>query len=252
MNVWNNAVITDQGIALLTKLIAGNTLDITRVIAGTGYVTPGLLQSQTEVIDAWTELDIHPVSYPEFGKCKLSVTITNDDVESGKLVRMIYVMARDPDEGEIIFALAQSVNSEQGTQVPSAAEMPGYSSEWTFYFQYGRADGVNVMVDSTAYVSREEMEAYIASEFKPITYAEIDLAFGDEVGGDVPDIPDDGGEASGVYTLDHSILENRDAADQHPIESITGLEEALTEIEGSELQNDHIEEAWNAAEATTE
>ena len=251
MNVWNNAVITDQGIALQTKLIAGTNLNITKAIAGTGYVTPGLLQDQTEVIDAWMELSFQAVTYPEYGRAKLPLTLSNDEVETGATVRMIYIMAQDPDEGEIIYAVAQSVSSDIGTIVPSAAESPGYSAEWTFYFQYGRADGVNVMVDSTAYVSRTEMESYIANKIKPITFAEIDIAFGDEVG-DIPDIPEDGGEASGVYTLDHSILENRDDPDQHPIEAITGLEEVLTEIEGSELKTDHIEEAWNAAEETTE
>ena len=115
MNVWNNAVITDQGIALLTKLIAGNTLDITRVIAGTGYVTPGLLQSQTEVIDPWMELDIQPVYYPEFGKCKLTTTITNDDVETGKLEATL-TYAGEPI-ATVPLVAAESVAKSEALQV---------------------------------------------------------------------------------------------------------------------------------------
>lgn len=41
-----------------------------------------------------------------------------------------------------------------------------------------------------------------------------------------------GGEGGGG-TTDHSKLENRDAADQHPISAITGLEEALTPLTGT-------------------
>ena len=249
MNVWNNAVITDQGIALQTKLIAGNTLDITRAIAGLGYVTPGLLKEQTEVIDAWKELAFQAVSYPEYGRCKLPMTMTNDDVETGQTVRMIYIMAQDPDEGEIIFAVAQSVDSKYGTIVPSASEMPGYSAEWTFYFQYGRADGVNVMVDPTGFVSRTEMEEYVQTSIKNFSAIEaIPVEYIDEVFGfEGADFSGGGGEA-GAYTLDHSILYNRDDPDQHPIESITGLEEALEEVEGEELDTINIEEAWETTE----
>ena len=36
MNVWNNAVITDKGLALQSKMMAGTSLQITRAIAGSG------------------------------------------------------------------------------------------------------------------------------------------------------------------------------------------------------------------------
>jgi hypothetical protein len=180
MNVWNNAVITDKGLALQSKMMAGTSLQITRAIAGSGYVTPGLLQSQTEVIDPKAELEFRAVSYPEYGKCKLPLFLSNDNIEEGFKVRMIYLMAMDPDEGEIVFFVAQSVNPDEGTVVPSAEEMPGYSSEWTFYFQFGRADGVTVMVDPTGYVSREEMEAYVdqaLGTIDRISEENIDQAF---------------------------------------------------------------------------
>lgn len=181
MNVWNNAVITDDGLALQSKLIQGTSLEITRAIAGTGYVTPGLLQEQTEVIDAKQELVFHPVSYPEYGKCKLTLTMTNDEVETGYTIRQIYIMANDPDKGEIVYFIAQSVDADHGTIVPAATEMPGYSAEWTFYFQYGRADGVTVTVDPTGAVTREELEAYVNQALETylvaITDAEIDTVF---------------------------------------------------------------------------
>ena len=40
-------------------------------------------------------------------------------------------------------------------------------------------------------------------------------------------------QTGGGGTTDHSKLENRDAADQHPISAITGLEEALTPLVGT-------------------
>lgn len=182
MNVWDSAIITDKGLALQSKLIAGNSLEITRAIASTGYIQPGLLHSQTEVIDAKMELQFRAVSYPEYGRCKLPLFLTNDDVTESFKCRSIYIMANDPDEGEIVFFIAQAVTAEEGTTVPTASEMPGYSAEWTFYFQYGRADNVTVLVDPTGYVSRTEMEEYVASAMSgfsvsTITTEEIDAAF---------------------------------------------------------------------------
>lgn len=58
---------------------------------------------------------------------------------------------------------------------------------------------------------------------------------GNPVAQDMPSAGGDGG------TADHRKLSNRDAADQHPIDAITGLEEALQQIPipmtAEELQN---------------
>lgn len=177
MNVWDSAIITDKGLALQSKLLEGHSLEITRAIASSGYIQPGLLHSQTEVIDAKMELQFRAISYPEYGRCKMPLFLTNDNLEEGFKVRSIYIMANDPDEGEIVFFIAQAVTADEGTTVPSENEMPGYSAEWTFYFQYGRADNVVITVDHTGYVTRSEMEQYVETTFTPITNTEIDEAF---------------------------------------------------------------------------
>lgn len=176
MNIWENAVITSKGIALLTKLLEGTSLTITKVVTGAGYVTPGLLQQQTAISDPKQTLAIRPVIYPEEGKCALPVSLTNEALTSGYTAMQIGCYAMDPDEGEILYFIAQA-ETGTGTIIPSVSEMPGYSAEWTFYFQYGQADSVEVVVDPSGTVTREEMGAFIDSEFATITKAEIDSAF---------------------------------------------------------------------------
>lgn len=176
MNIWANAVITDKGLALQAKLIEGNTLEITRAVAGAGYVTPGLLQKQTEVTSPAQTLKFKAITYPENGKCAVPVVLSNDEVDAGYTAMQIGIYATDPDEGEILYFIAQA-ESGTGTIIPSNSEMGSYQAEWTFYFQYGQADGVNVTVDLANTVSRAEMESYIRTEFIPITNSEIDTAF---------------------------------------------------------------------------
>lgn len=48
MNIWENTVITEKGLALQTKLLDGATLRITKVEAGAGKTTDDI-RKQTEV-----------------------------------------------------------------------------------------------------------------------------------------------------------------------------------------------------------
>ena len=176
MNVWSNAVITEKGLALLAKLTQGNTLDIVDAVTGTGFVTPGLLMKQTAVMDPRQTLKSRPVSYPEAGRCDLPLMLTNEGLETGYEATQVGVFANDPDEGKILFFIAQSIESTKGTTVPSEAEMPGYSAEWTFRLQYGQADSVNVTVDPSNTVSPDQLRLYIAENFIPLTRNEIYMA----------------------------------------------------------------------------
>lgn len=177
MNHWANTVLTEKGEALLAKLTQGNTLHLTRAITGSGFVTPGLLIKQTAVSDPKQDLDFRPVSYPETKQCAIPVALTNDGLSAGYEATQVGIFATDPDEGEILLFIAQSTDETSGTTIPSAAEMPGYSAEWTFYLKYGQADGVDVTVDPTNTVSRSEMETYIDTVFKAISIEEIDNMF---------------------------------------------------------------------------
>lgn len=174
MNKWANTVVTEKGLALLAKLTQGNTLNITEAVTGAGFVAPGMLVKQTDVTDPKQSLTFRPVSYPEVGKCAITMSLTNEGLGTAYDATQVGVFATDPDEGKILFFIAQSVTAGDGTTVPSETEMPGYSAEWTFYLQYGQADGVNVEVNPSHSVSREEMEQFIDTEFVPITNEQID------------------------------------------------------------------------------
>lgn len=183
MNVWSNAVITEKGLALLAKLTQGNTLDIVEAVTGAGFVTPGLLTKQTGVTNPKQNLKSRPISYPETGRCDLPLMLTNDGLETGYEATQVGVFANDPDEGKILFFIAQSIDSVTGTTIPSEKEMPGYSAEWTFRIQYGQADSVNVSVDPANTISPAELRAYIADNFIPLTRNEIYMAA--DMSGDV-------------------------------------------------------------------
>lgn len=166
MNTWSNTVLTDKGLALMAKLTQGNTLNITKAMTGAGFVTPGFLAKQTEITDPKQSLSFRPASYPETGTCAIAVVLRNEGLATGYEATQVGLFAEDPDEGEILFFITQAAEEGNGTTIPSETEMPGYSAEWTFYFKYGQASGVNIVVDPSNSVTQAIMEAYVHTTFK--------------------------------------------------------------------------------------
>lgn len=155
MSAWTNGTYTLKGLALLAKMTQGSSLKITRAAVGTGYLAESQLITQNAVAGERQALTFQPATYPETGKCKLPLFLTNENVPTRYTARQIGLYANDPDEGEILYFIAQS---ENGTMVPAASEMSGYSATWTFYFQYGEADNVEVTVDPSNAITADMLD----------------------------------------------------------------------------------------------
>ena len=160
MNVWENGVITNKGLALQSKLFEGTSLTITRAAVGSGYVSPDLLAEATALTDERNALTLQPATYPEKCKCKLVCTLENDEITTGYIAMQVGVYALDPDEGEILYFIVQAAYGT-GTIIPSHDEMPGYTSEWSCNFKFGQADAVIVEVDPSNAVTIEVVEGLL-------------------------------------------------------------------------------------------
>lgn len=160
-NAWKAGIITTKGLGLLSKLVHGNTLAITRAETGAGFVAEELLASQLAVTDPVQALTFSAVSYPEEGKCMIPCKLTNEEVETSYIARQIGLYAMDPDEGEILFYITQVEDEDGGTGIPAAKLIPSYSATWNLVIYYGMADGVDVTVDPAGAVTMEEVEQLI-------------------------------------------------------------------------------------------
>lgn len=147
MNPWGDKAITQKGLALQAKLIEGVPLKITRIVAGSGRVPTVSLPLQTAVSEPKMELPAQAVSYPEEGKALVPVVLSNDGVTEAFICWQIGYYAEDPDEGEILYLLAQAAEESGGELIPAAEEMPGFVAEWDFVFQYGNASGVEITLE---------------------------------------------------------------------------------------------------------
>lgn len=170
MSTWK-AKITEKGDALLAKMTQGSVMEITHAEVGAGQVDINLLKQQTSVSSMKQTATVEYAGYPADGVCALPVTITNEGVSAGFSAWQIGVFANDPDEGTILFFLAQA--EDVATSIPSAALMPSYNTQIIFYVEYGDADSVNVTVNPANAVSHAGMENYVNAK---VGNAKEDLA----------------------------------------------------------------------------
>ena len=123
--VFNQAVLTTKGIALLAKAQAGRcSINLTTAVSGIGTYTAGEdLASRTALKNKMQEFSINTVVVQNRTNVYVKFIITNypdaqHALATGYYVREIGLYATDPDEGEILYAIATAV-TDQWDYMPS-------------------------------------------------------------------------------------------------------------------------------------
>lgn len=156
MNIWENTVLTDQGKRLQAKLLKGQTLKIKRVTTGAKKVPVVDLRQQTSVTEGGYDIVLQPAR-TEGNKTIIPVLLENKDLKESHELWQVGFYAEDPDEGEILFCLAQA---SQAKNIPSAAESPGFSITWDFYFNTSDTAPFEVLLNSSGLVNIEQYEIH--------------------------------------------------------------------------------------------
>lgn len=154
MNIWKDTVLTDKGAALQAKLMQGQTLKITGAKTGAGSVPAVNLRQQTDVTEERGDITLQPAR-TEGDQTIIPVLLENKDLKEGYELWQIGFYAEDPDEGEILYCIAQAT---KGKDIPAVSESPGFSVTWDFYFQTSNTAPFEVMVNSKGLVRIEEYQ----------------------------------------------------------------------------------------------
>lgn len=156
MNIWESTVLTDKGTALQSKMVNGQTLHITKVMTGGAKVPLVDLRQQTSVTDGGKEITLQPVRMEE-NQMIVPVLLENTGLEEGYALWQVGIYAQDPDEGEILYCLAQA---SEAKHIPSAAEGPGFSITWDFCFKISNMVPFEVDLNSKGLVSIEQYQVH--------------------------------------------------------------------------------------------
>lgn len=156
MSTWNS-VKTDKGLALESKMVQGATLTLTKCVSGSGTVPVVNLNKQTAVSEIKQTLSTQSVSVDN-NKFSIRTLLINSSLSTGYNLNQIGFYAIDPDEGEILYAIAQITTPKA---IPSKSDSPGYAVQFTFTFENSVSANINMTIDSSGLATIQDVEDMI-------------------------------------------------------------------------------------------
>lgn len=154
---FKKSALTDKGIALLAKVQAGKTtLALTKAMAGNGdYDEADNLRLMTALKNPKQTFALNNIFVVDNSNVCVTIKMSNKqesgNLEVGYLVKEIGIYANDPDEGEILYALAIQ-------EADKADYMPAYNSlmpaEMTvnYYLETANADETTIVAPNKMYL----------------------------------------------------------------------------------------------------
>ena len=165
----SGTVLTNKGLALITKLVAASTeLQISRVAVGTGRVPSGV-DPQTMVdlneykMDA--QIESYGVSPDQSDVAYIAAQVSSIGVSAGFAVTEAGVFATDPDVGEILYAYLNLTEDPQ--YIYAETDAISKFAEITFNVLIGSVTKVTAYVSPGALTKKVDFNAFKESVETP-------------------------------------------------------------------------------------
>lgn len=162
MSNWGKPVLTKQGLKLQAKVDAGSRMQLTKCMLGSGTLSSGQsLENLTGLIAPVQSLPIASISYSENnGACVITAVTDNSNVSTGYYLREFGIFARDPNDGEILYAVAQDANPDY---IPPSGTSAVVSQEIGVALSFSNAANVTAYVNTSAIATITYVDSYVAS-----------------------------------------------------------------------------------------
>ena len=155
---FKKAVITEKGLALVTKVQMGSTtLKFTKIATGAGSYGDEDVGNRTELKDKKQEFSLSSISVVDNDTVKLRAVISNAGLETGYYIREIRLFAQDPDDGEILYSLAVAYDG-QWDYLPAESEVSPATINLDTFSSVANASTVTIQGGTGAYASAEDLE----------------------------------------------------------------------------------------------
>lgn len=162
MSNWGKPVLTKQGLKLQAKVDAGSRMQLTKCMLGSGTLSSGQsLENLTGLIAPVQTLSIASISYSENnGACVITAVTDNSNVSTGYYLREFGIFARDPNNGEILYAVAQDANPDY---IPPSGTSAVVSQEIGVALSFSNAANVTAQVNTSAIATVTYVNNYVTS-----------------------------------------------------------------------------------------
>lgn len=159
MATWTTTV-TKKGTELQAKQVSGSKILFTRIVTSTDSVYVTKLKEQTAINNIKQTLSMASVTVTG-NQYVLKVLLSNNNLSESYNLSQIGFYANDPDEGEILFAIAQI---DKVRIIPDSENSPGFGIEFAFTFQNANNATIEITPDMASYMVREDIEDLVDSK----------------------------------------------------------------------------------------
>lgn len=170
---WNEAVVTNSGLELLTRCVMGRSVEITSAVGGESVSPTVLLLAVKEIAGANHLLQVAKIDRLENG-VRVNVRAQNSGLSEGYRLRQIGIFAKiaGSDDEPVLLALIQD---KDGEEIPTEEENPEYLLEYDFVIPLGNAENISVSVTPNTFAALDDLEPmnrHIEDNIRHITAAE--------------------------------------------------------------------------------
>lgn len=162
MSNWGKPVLTKQGLKLQAKVDAGNAMQLTKCRLGSGTIGSGQqLEDLTELVAPVQTLPIASVTYSDDSHaCIISAVTDNSTVTTGYYLREFGIYAKDPDDGEILYAVA---SDSEPDFIPAKGTSTVISQEIGVVLTFANAANVTAAVNTSATATISYVNTYVTN-----------------------------------------------------------------------------------------
>lgn len=155
---YNSITLTNKGRVLQNKAQIGTKLEFTRIAVGEGYLSDGVdLKGLNALIDEKLSLEIADMKLLGDGTTAIQAILRNTDLTKGFYKREIGLFANDPDEGEILYSVANA--GDLADFIPAGTGSEIVESIIELITVIGNAENVTAVIDdSLVYATRENFK----------------------------------------------------------------------------------------------
>lgn len=174
---WNNSLYTNVGTNMMSEVLSGATMTITKAVGGSGTTAAESLAALTDVKEQKQTIKILGIedatdsSGNDAGK-RIKIQITNESVETGYILHQVGIYAKLADGEETLLIIMQD---DRGVEIPSHTENSDFSIELYGIMAISNLANISVTVDPNAVASVKMVNQQIAQVNTKIDKTKEDL-----------------------------------------------------------------------------
>nr|DAH52994.1 MAG TPA: tail-collar fiber protein [Caudoviricetes sp.] len=162
MSTFTLNSITVQGLNVIAKLVAGSTLQFTRIAVGDGAMPSDKTPlTVTDLTNKLFDVDINSVENNGNGSATVTGIFSNADRETGFFYRELGLFAKEPDtQAEFLYCYGNAGADAEWISPSGASSV--IEKEVKIVTLIGNAETVTAEIKSGIYAAKEEVEAALA------------------------------------------------------------------------------------------